>query len=80
MGCTEPLAIAYAAAMAREVLGEIPEKVLVKASDNIIKNVKSVKLSMIRKNHVNMEQYVETVVKIIINLIVMNGKKEMLND
>ena len=42
MGCTEPIAIAYAAARAREVLGIIPERVLVEASRNIIKNVKSV--------------------------------------
>ena len=42
MGCTEPIAIAYAAAMARKVLGEMPEKVHIQASDNIIKNVKSV--------------------------------------
>ncbi|MCG8532912.1 MAG: L-serine ammonia-lyase, iron-sulfur-dependent, subunit alpha, partial [Desulfovibrionales bacterium] len=42
MGCTEPIAIAYAAAKAREALGALPEKVEVEASDNIIKNVKSV--------------------------------------
>ncbi len=41
-GCTEPIAIAYAAAMARQVLGATPEKVLIEASGNIIKNVKSV--------------------------------------
>lgn len=42
MGCTEPIAIAYAAARARDVLGAPPERVLVEASNNIIKNVKSV--------------------------------------
>ena len=42
MGCTEPIAIAYGAAKAREVLGCLPDKVLVEASGNIIKNVKSV--------------------------------------
>lgn len=42
MGCTEPIALAYAAAKAREVLGEIPEQVTVEASGSIIKNVKSV--------------------------------------
>ena len=42
MGCTEPIAIAYGAAKAREVLGCMPESVLVEASGNIIKNVKSV--------------------------------------
>ena len=42
MGCTEPIAIAYAAAKAREVLGVLPERLLVEVSGNIIKNVKSV--------------------------------------
>jgi L-cysteine desulfidase len=42
MGCTEPIAIAYAAAKARQALGCIPEKVIVEVSGNIIKNVKSV--------------------------------------
>ena len=42
MGCTEPIAIAYAAAKAREVLGLEPESVQVEVSGNIIKNVKSV--------------------------------------
>ena len=42
MGCTEPIALAYAAAKAREVLGCIPDKVMIEASGSIIKNVKSV--------------------------------------
>lgn len=42
MGCTEPIALAYAAAKARETLGEIPDKVKIGASGSIIKNVKSV--------------------------------------
>ena len=42
MGCTEPIAIAYAAAKARDILGMMPEQVEVHVSDNIIKNVKSV--------------------------------------
>ena len=42
MGCTEPIAIAYAAAAAREKLGCLPEQVTVAVSGNIIKNVKSV--------------------------------------
>jgi len=42
MGCTEPIAIAYGAAKAREILGSLPESVLIEASGNIIKNVKSV--------------------------------------
>lgn len=42
MGCTEPIALAYAAAMARRVLGALPDKVVIGASGSIIKNVKSV--------------------------------------
>ena len=42
MGCTEPIAIAYCAAKARAILGALPDKVVVSASGNIIKNVKSV--------------------------------------
>ncbi len=42
MGCTEPISIAYAAARARAVLGEVPERLIINASPNIIKNVKSV--------------------------------------
>ena len=41
-GCTEPIAIAYAAAKLREVLGAEPERVEAEVSGNIIKNVKSV--------------------------------------
>lgn len=42
MGCTEPIAIAYAGAIAREHLGWLPERVEIEVSGNIIKNVKSV--------------------------------------
>ena len=41
-GCTEPIAIAYAAAKLRQVLGVAPERVLAEVSGNILKNVKSV--------------------------------------
>ena len=41
-GCTEPIAIAYAAAKLREVLGEKPERISAEVSGNILKNVKSV--------------------------------------
>ena len=41
-GCTEPIAIAYAAAILRQTLGNLPEKIRVEVSGNIIKNVKSV--------------------------------------
>ena len=42
MGCTEPIAIAYAAAKVRSVLGALPDRLDVAVSGNIIKNVKSV--------------------------------------
>lgn len=42
LGCTEPIAVAYAAAKVREVLGTFPEVLQVHCSGNIIKNVKSV--------------------------------------
>lgn len=42
MGCTEPIALAYAAALARRELGSMPQMVTVAVSANIIKNVKSV--------------------------------------
>ncbi len=42
MGCTEPIALAYAAAKAKETLGLIPEKCTLHVCGNIIKNVKSV--------------------------------------
>ena len=44
LGCTEPIAIAYAAAKAREVLGQMPESIELCCSGNIIKNVKGVKV------------------------------------
>lgn len=42
LGCTEPIAIALAAAKAREILGQFPESLEIRCSGNIIKNVKSV--------------------------------------
>ncbi|WP_406542562.1 hypothetical protein [Clostridium ljungdahlii] len=42
IGCTEPIAIAFTAAKAREVLGQMPEKIVICCSGNIIKNVKGV--------------------------------------
>ena len=42
MGCTEPVAIAYACAKARDLLGRLPDRALLQVSGNIIKNVKSV--------------------------------------
>ena len=42
MGCTEPIAISFTAAKAREVLGQMPERMVIRCSGNIIKNVKGV--------------------------------------
>lgn len=42
MGCTEPIAVAYAAALARSALESLPERVEIAVSGNILKNVKSV--------------------------------------
>ena len=42
MGCTEPISIALAAAMARKALGGLPDRGRLEVSGNIIKNVKSV--------------------------------------
>jgi len=42
MGCTEPIALAYAAAYARKTLGQLPDNVIIDVSGSIIKNVKSV--------------------------------------
>ena len=42
LGCTEPIAIAYASAKAREILGDFPEQIIIECSGNIIKNARSV--------------------------------------
>lgn len=42
MGCTEPIAVAYAGALARKTLGAVPQRTELTVSGNIIKNVKSV--------------------------------------
>ena len=42
MGCTEPIAVAYAGALARQTRGTLPERIELTVSGNIIKNVKSV--------------------------------------
>ena len=41
MGCTEPIAVAFAAAKARAVLGKMPERMDMYCSGNIVKNVKA---------------------------------------
>lgn len=42
LGCTEPIAVALAGAKAKEILGKMPKKIIIKCSQNIIKNVKGV--------------------------------------
>ncbi|QOV18613.1 serine dehydratase subunit alpha family protein [Blautia liquoris] len=42
LGCTEPIAIAYVAAKAKDVLGKFPDKIITECSGNIIKNAKGV--------------------------------------
>lgn len=42
LGCTEPISVAYGAALARKYLGAFPTKMIIKSSGNIIKNAKSV--------------------------------------
>lgn len=42
LGCTEPIAIAYCTSCAASLLEQVPEKIILEASSNIIKNVKSV--------------------------------------
>lgn len=41
-GCTEPIAIAFAGAKAKSILGEIPQEITIKASGNLIKNIRCV--------------------------------------
>ena len=41
-GCTEPIAIAFAGAKAREVLDKIPTEIIIEASANLIKNIRCV--------------------------------------
>ncbi|MEW4412773.1 L-serine ammonia-lyase, iron-sulfur-dependent, subunit alpha [Clostridium sp. AN503] len=48
LGCTEPIAIAYAGAVARDCLGSVPEEMTVSCSGNIIKNAKAVVVPMTR--------------------------------
>ncbi|MBR0153411.1 MAG: serine dehydratase subunit alpha family protein [Lachnospiraceae bacterium] len=46
LGCTEPIAIAYAAAKAKEALGAVPDEMVVECSGNLIKNAKAVTVPM----------------------------------
>ena len=45
MGCTEPIALAYAGARAREVLGCLPDRVIAYCSGNMIKNLSLIHIS-----------------------------------
>ncbi|MBN2504854.1 MAG: serine dehydratase subunit alpha family protein [Bacilli bacterium] len=42
LGCTEPISIAFAGAKARQILGKLPNKVIIRASGNLIKNIRCV--------------------------------------
>ena len=44
MGCTEPIALAYASARGRALLSSAPERIVAKCSGNIIKNVRCVRI------------------------------------
>lgn len=44
IGCTEPIALSYAGAVGRQIMGQMPEKAVVFCSGNIIKNVRSVRI------------------------------------
>lgn len=51
LGCTEPIAIAYAAALARECLPAFPERVVAACSHDVIKNTMSVRVPMAEDLH-----------------------------
>ena len=70
-GCTEPIALSYAAAKARRILGAIPNKVDVFLSGNIIKNVKSVTIP-------NSEGMVGIEPAIAMGMIAGDDKKELM--
>ena len=70
MGCTEPIALAFAAAKAREVLGDFPDHVVAKCSGNIIKNVKCVTIP-------NTEDLVGIEASVIMGIVAGDATKEM---
>ena len=70
-GCTEPIALSYAAAKAKRILGTIPNKVDVFLSGNIIKNVKSVTIP-------NSDGMVGIEVAIAMGLIAGDDRKELM--
>nr|WP_241635776.1 L-serine ammonia-lyase, iron-sulfur-dependent, subunit alpha [Fusobacterium gastrosuis] len=70
-GCTEPIAIAYAAAKAKKILGAIPNKVDIFLSGNIIKNVKSVTIP-------NSNGMIGIEVAVAMGIIAGNSDKELM--
>lgn len=70
LGCTEPIAIAYASAKACQVLGEFPDRIEMSCSGNIIKNVKGVTVP----NSGGMKGLVENVANLYIAAKVIKGK------
>ena len=70
MGCTEPIALAFAAAKAREVLGDFPDHVIAKCSGNIIKNVKCVTIP-------NTDDLVGIEASVVMGIVAGDASKEM---
>ena len=70
-GCTEPIAIAYAASKLTSILGNVPEKIDIYLSGNIIKNVKSVKIP-------NSEGMVGIEASVAMGAILGNSEKELM--
>ena len=64
MGCTEPIALAYAAAIARDTLEAIPERIEVEASGSLIKNVKSVIVPNTQQLKGNAEKELEVIAEV----------------
>ena len=78
MGCTEPIALAYAAAVGRKTLGELPDKVVVEASGSIIKNAKSSKMG--KKDILKIECEVGTIDLDIIGFVDHNITVNIIKD
>ncbi|MEG2295595.1 MAG: serine dehydratase subunit alpha family protein, partial [Oscillospiraceae bacterium] len=70
VGCTEPIAVAYIAAKATELLGEKPDKIIVECSANIIKNAKSVSIP-------NCKELKGIVAATVVGSIVKNSEKSL---
>lgn len=70
-GCTEPIALAYVGAKAREILDDEVEKVIIKVSGNMIKNVKSVVVP-------NSGGMVGIEVSVIMGIIAGDSKKDLM--